>query len=725
MPTQREKQTNSDHQDYHLITVNDKENTKEVYDSLSHSKFYQVRKENKDESGKKLRTLINNELNAKNSRFYKNYKKMGLNPDALKLEQTGSTITQVLTDIATSSKQTSKSIFDNAVSEEDLEKKFPDFITTEDPLTDENKLRIHEAIQADGSVKRGLSFWRKFLLGRKVNVGFRVKKADLLKEEVADNIANRIDIHPDILEYKSRLRDIDDEAHLRENVQAICDNLFGYGRAALVMVFNDDKIPVRLIPLSSHSLGTVYMDKNTFEFLAVEYKEIEGDNNILLASDILYFTLNDNNVTPASRYYGTSQVFPLLSIAETNMINRERNYPEIIRKRWAATLLIKTSTRSAARNQSIVDMVADRAGLPVVIPDLVDAKNIQVDTELDSLVNYSNEADKKMLRDLELPMVAGGFSSSETTRAMAQAELNVWSESTLEDLRELVSETLVKEWYYPNIIKIIEMDVIENGTETNFVPPAVFDPTVEEEQDPDNPRPTSSVEAQQDITGDQPDQPTKKAPPPNPDLDKRKSAEPPADGGDDTNNIINKLGFDINALDKLKLERPDPETLKQMVFEKIVNIAVDITQGLVPLKKNDVLSLTGEIKLPFETFLEFENIIFDNFLDRAAGVLGILTSGVIDDDIALELMKLDEFIPKMRQVRVEREKKQAAIFGTPEEQAEAAKEKDEEEEEEKEGGDPMTAVKNRDVSNPTDPTTSAARKIKGRISQRTNRGSVS
>lgn len=714
--------------DYILTSVDQDHDFSPQYESLNHTKFYKERKGTKQELAQKWKDMVDAEMSAKRSRFYKNYQKI----------QSSSGIQEILEDVAGASKKASESIFENAIDEDELKRRFPDFINSDDPLTDEQKLKIHEAIQADGGVRRGLSFWRKFVFGRKVTALFRVKKSDLLRTEILDAVTKRIDMHPDLIKYRSRIRDIDDEVKLRESVQSICDNLFGYGRAVLVKLFNEDKLPVRLVPISSHQLGKVYLDGKTFEFIGVEYKELEK-KNILLASDIIHFELNDNNVTPNSMYYGTSNVFPVLSMAETNLINRERNFPEIIRKRWAATLLIKTSTRSTARNQQIVDEVSNRAGGSVVIPDLVDAQNIQVDTELTSLINYMVEADKKILRDMELPMSAGGFLSSEITRAMAQAELHVWAESTLEDLREMMTDILVKQWYYPNLVRILETDVLEFGVETNFTPAPLFDPTFGEEQDPNDPSPTSGMEEQQNINKEQPDpkQKQQQAPDNAAGAGAAGGTEPAAPtegggGGGSGSSILEKLGFDLNAMEKLRKMKPKPEVLKEMIMQKLANIAFDITNELIMLTRDDLVSLTGEIKIPFETYLKFENIIFDTFLDRSAGVLGIKSAGVIDDDMALELMKLEQYIPRMRQVRLENEKKALAIAqGTGQDPMNPNQEEDENGNESANNQRPNNFNNNnnnqpnKNISNPTDAGVAAKNKVSGRLAQRLNRGKVS
>jgi hypothetical protein len=761
MVSRDEEITNKINHNYKLVSINDNADLKDAYESekKGHTEFYNENDKKFKEHGAKLRELFEEEYSFGRSRFAKKLK--GLD------KQTSSGISQILKKIEDSSSQTSDAVYANAIDDQTMKEKFKDAITTQDPLSLDQKLRIHEAIMADGAVGRAVSFWRKFLMGKDINVDFMIKKE--LDPILSDAIDERLQLHPDITKYKNKLREIDEEVELRKAVQSICDNLFGYGRAVLVLLFNEEKIPIRLVPLSSLKLGRVYMDKNTFEFLGVEYLEIPDKKNILLATDMIYFTLNDNNVTPNSRYYGKSQIFSVLSIAENNLINRERNFPEIIRRRWAATLLIKTSTRSSVRNQQIADEVNSRAGGSVVIPDLVSAENIKMETELNSLIEYSKEMDKKIFRDMELPTTSGGFdissSTGGTTTAQAQAELQMWSESTLEDLRELVTDTLVKQWYSRNLRKIIEDDVIANGVETKFTPPPVFDPE----------------QAQLDLEKDQQEEQAKKTKPPlSPAEDEEEEDKKPAEDVEEENattkppiedeeegevttaptetndkimnkkkitpdkelSLFEKLGFDIVAFDEAmsKDEAPDEATLEKWVLEKLTNIAKDIYKDIVEVTIDDVISLTREVKFPFKIYLKFVNINLDTFLDRAAGVLGILSGGVINNDIALELMRLEKYIPVMRREAMKKERlkieqmrgklanqaKQindlggnpnAAINGQQPAQFESEDPEQQEKEAEEEA-----AKKN--VSNPTNLNTAVKNKVSGRIAQRTNRGRV-
>lgn len=624
---------------YVVASICDPTDFNDVYETelnpIQYSKLYTNTKLSKNNIKGKWEEVFGAEAKNKRSRFYKNYQKL--------MQQSSSGIEQVLEQISNTG-GTSQSVYQSAISEKELKEKFKNAVFTEDPYLPEQKLAMHEAINGDGAVKRALSFWRKFLFGKEILVEFEPRKQ--LDDEVqSDIVTQRMSHHADVIKYRNRLRDIDDEVKLRQTLQANCDNLFGFGRCCFVKLENDAGYPVRLVPLSSYKLGKVWIDALTFEFIGVEYTEIksEENKNILLASDIVYITLNDNNVSPNTRYYGNSLIFPILSISETNRINRERNFPEIIRKKWAATLVIKTSTKNPAKNQQIVDMVNNRAAGTVAIPDLISAENIKTDTELPGLIQYSIETDKKIFRDMELTIGASGLGEAFQTRSAAQSELNVWAESTLEDLRENITDMLREQWYYPNLNKIVEEDVVANGVETTFELPA-SETTTTTTTTPDQPSTTPDTTM-----------PMMMEVPPAPDLQTAQSDQLPTK--EENLTLLEKLGFDLNSLQQIteQVKNIDPDSLRDMVMTKIANIYLDIYQEITEIVVEDIVSLSDEVKFPWKVFLKFKNIIFDNFLDRAAGVIGIVKEGIVTKEIALELLKLEQYKRKMQEEEMRKE----------------------------------------------------------------------
>jgi hypothetical protein len=67
--------------------------------------------------------------------------------------------------------------------------------------------------------------------------------------------------------------------------------------------------------------------------------------------------------------------------------------------------------------------------------------------------------------------------------------------------------------------------------------------------------------------------------------------------------------------------------------------------------------------LPFTIKLTFSDITLDSFLDKAAATIGLKNASIIDEfEMALELLGLQKFIPKMRQFSIEQEAKQAEMF---------------------------------------------------------------
>lgn len=68
--------------------------------------------------------------------------------------------------------------------------------------------------------------------------------------------------------------------------------------------------------------------------------------------------------------------------------------------------------------------------------------------------------------------------------------------------------------------------------------------------------------------------------------------------------------------------------------------------------------------LPFTIKLTFADITLDSFLDKAAATIGLKNASIIDEfEMALELLGLQKYIPKMRQYSMEQKAEQEAIFG--------------------------------------------------------------
>lgn len=68
--------------------------------------------------------------------------------------------------------------------------------------------------------------------------------------------------------------------------------------------------------------------------------------------------------------------------------------------------------------------------------------------------------------------------------------------------------------------------------------------------------------------------------------------------------------------------------------------------------------------LPFTIKLTFGDITLDSFLDKAAAVIGLKNASILDEfEMALELLGLQKYIPKMRQYSIEQKAEQEAIFG--------------------------------------------------------------
>ena len=103
---------------------------------------------------------------------------------------------------------------------------------------------------------------------------------------------------PLLVDYLDDLATIDEKVNATDRFTELLISGENFGRSVLVMQYDPDGIPVRLIPLASIRLGKVYADIETWEILGIEYKDYKGDQRILKAEDIIHYEANDYHIVP-------------------------------------------------------------------------------------------------------------------------------------------------------------------------------------------------------------------------------------------------------------------------------------------------------------------------------------------------------------------------------------------------------------------------------------------
>jgi hypothetical protein len=344
-----------------------------------------------------------------------------------------------------------------AISEEELKLKFPNAIAWEgDPYDDLDKDQFHESTRTDGMVKRAIKFLITFIIG-KDNPDTQLQTNLVYKSD--DDKAQALKVIQNNDQYqvwKLTIDEIDDETDFYNRLKAALYNCLTYGRSVLVKLYNSNGLPVRVIPLSSRRLGKVWIDATTWEFLAVEYLDYPDERRLLLAENIIYFSLDDFNLTPNSLYYGTSLIEPVAWISEANRVMHQKDIPEIVEKFWAPSNLVESFSMDDEENKSIIDAI--EPGRNVLVRGGAKIQQVRYDAPIEDIVKLSDLQNMKILRDMSVPLLAGGFENIQN-RAVALTVVQQWGESTPKEYREWLQGILEKQWYEPNLQTIVNRDV--------------------------------------------------------------------------------------------------------------------------------------------------------------------------------------------------------------------------------------------------------------------------
>ena len=99
--------------------------------------------------------------------------------------------------------------------------------------------------------------------------------------------------------------------------------------SAIEIVKDTDDWPIALHVLNSKRLGKVEVDPNTWAFEGVHYADLPTNDDLLKAEDLIYFTINDDHVTPRSIHYGLSILEPVIDASETKRIIKQEDLKKV------------------------------------------------------------------------------------------------------------------------------------------------------------------------------------------------------------------------------------------------------------------------------------------------------------------------------------------------------------------------------------------------------------
>jgi len=350
------------------------------------------------------------------------------------------------------------------LSEPEIKRIFPHATATvmRDPLTTQDKTRIHDNIRRDPYTGVALFTYCYFMLGPDSTITLGLNRKYANEQRKADAMA----AIQDNAEYLDIIEDImnrDDAMDLQERKLELVFQGAAFGRSVAIKKYDKQNLPCQLIPLSSTRLGRIWIDSVNWKFLGVEYNDYARDKRILLAKDIIHYENNDMMITPRSRYYGMSMLEPIMAIGERNRVANEIAMPEIMRKHWAPILLVKVNSGSQTKINQIRDIFS-MPGKTQIYNDEIEVTQVALQHDLEKLQVAVENGAKDEFRACTVPQGIGW--SYDPNHATMENSLLAWYNGVLAFKRSHLDSVLWLQFYKPQLETIFENRMVAKIPET-------------------------------------------------------------------------------------------------------------------------------------------------------------------------------------------------------------------------------------------------------------------
>lgn len=334
----------------------------------------------------------------------------------------------------------------NLLSEFQLRAQYPYAVPISNPLTYDFLARIHDNIRRDGAPRRCLKTITSFMLGRRQRPTLAVNE-EYYSEDEEQFALHAIQQNPVNKEIITQLCEIDKTVKARKKWFTLIFSGLAYGRSVLVKQYDNEMLPKALIPLASLRLGSVWVDRRDWKFIAVEYLDYNTSQRILPAKDIIHYEYDDIPLTPNAMYFGMPLLEGLTALIESNRITSEVVIPELSKKAFAPQQIITVpDAKTKEKLAEIAGLIVP--GKTTVLRKMIDLKTIDLVVDILMQTQKLKEVDMKVFRDSGVP-VGIGF-PSEPNKATMDEELNQWTEGQLTDMRTDLRDVLEPQWYVPN-----------------------------------------------------------------------------------------------------------------------------------------------------------------------------------------------------------------------------------------------------------------------------------
>ena len=299
------------------------------------------------------------------------------------------------------------------------------------------------------ATRRALRHLTEFTLGERTELVMDTSRAYADPNRQNEAI-KALSEDPLLVDYLDDLATIDEKVNATDRFTELLISGENFGRSVLVMQYDPDGIPVRLIPLASIRLGKVYADIETWEILGIEYKDYKGDQRILKAEDIIHYEANDYHIVPNSRYFGRSTAEPTMYTAMSLRTTNEIALPEIRKQKWAPFHILQLPQ---IESQEKLDQIRD--ALQPGKTQVWGAGDIKIhelklnDINLDQFHNSIVSSEKDIFRSFGIALVFAF--QDEQNRSTAQFSSNLMRVTKLTKIRTRLKNVLEPQWYERNL----------------------------------------------------------------------------------------------------------------------------------------------------------------------------------------------------------------------------------------------------------------------------------
>jgi len=322
------------------------------------------------------------------------------------------------------------------------------------------KDRFEDTYRSDGQVKRAIDKRTEVLTGKHGRLVLDTtsefptfqERAVALQAITADEAYTAAKNKIDKLQRQPSIK-------FHEKLVSAVKQCYIYGRSAIEIIWGTDEEtgnpwPTALHVLNSKKLGKVECDPNTWEFLGVHYSDLMPDDDLLEANDLIYFTINDDHVTPHSMYYGLSMLEPVIDESETKRIIKQEDLKEAAKTLYAGVAFIRFLNEATSSSEMVNFANQITPGGWTVHKYDIETQVQKIADNLQQLLEICDFVNREELRDIGVPSFIGGYEQI-ANYANSQQVLLAFKEMEINTGRTWLSDIIEAQWlnrlFYPLI----------------------------------------------------------------------------------------------------------------------------------------------------------------------------------------------------------------------------------------------------------------------------------